>query len=569
MASDILTLIRDADKRPSANQPPVDPEVALVEEIIRRGPQSRKEFRLYIEKIIGPILEQEFGEIVDIGKAAVHGHISPIDAMWEIICLADGRDMKWNKLSRKALNEARKQFVLHACRGGMKTLGLAIIEHTCCNYLLGYSFSHTAAQEQQINAVWDYLSAFVGKGTVFHARCSKSTKYHIRYHNKSNIWRVVCTRDGLNSKHPTAFVIDEIESADWATVVEGLFSGQSKVKLGRPLMFIFASTQRQARATMFMLFDKCNLGKAKLMRWNWKTCVERCPDWRRDELPVGLDCEQYPDLNQQAIYLESMTGRTTDQEEQLLQTQHQIELLEGNCPLVSRCKGIAKSRNGFMGIGQLIEQLDSDPRAFDCQMACEQPSMENAVWEQLSDENRDDTLIYNSGARQVASIDYGYSLDDTAVLLANQVASSLEIWFEMKLQNCDEDTLIPHLTRLGSLYKVEEWSVDPSARKLIQKMIEAGLVVWTRKIDRDTGVNNVAYFVKSGSNKVRLKYNPKRCPNLHIQVMSYWRRVNGQPTQDRKEGHHWDFCDSLRYLCNMCRQGVRPGPKTLRESWAK
>jgi len=220
-----------------------------------------------------------------------------------------------------------------------------------------------------------------------------------------------------------------------------------------------------------------------------------------------------------------------------------------------------------MDIDQLIEQLDADSRAFDCQLGCEEPSMENAVYEQLNELNRDVNLRYQPDSPQYACVDYGYSVDASAVHIANCAASFIHVWYERLINNCDEDTMLPILQELAYLYKIQRWAVDPSARVLRDKMIAAGMDVFTQKIEKDERINNLAYFICSGRNVRRFKYNPKRCPNLHLQLSSYWRKPNGKPTEDRKDGHHWDCCDSVGYLANMCR-GSDAGHSTIRESWS-
>ncbi len=569
---DVLEMLKKARSGVPAPVISDDPHQALFDKILRDGPQSRDEWGFYIENHISPILEEQFGQIYDIRGALIKGHTSPVDAGWKVYCTAIGRNTKFQQLSAKELRKVPKKIVFHAPRGGSKTLDLAIIAFTLSWFHAGYSISYTATQDQQVDQAWDYFRAFSAKTIKevpnwFASKIIKAVKGKIEFTNKSNIWRVSCTPDGLNSKHPNMFIIDEVETANWNTVIEGLFSGQARMAQNRPMMYIFASTQKQPRATMFYLFRMCVAGKARLMRWNWKSVVEKCMPDRRDTLQAGLKCEHYGPLADRASELTSNSHRSIQDEHELLKVSHELDILLENCWLVSRCQGIAKKGRGYKSIDDLIEFLEADEQAFDAQMGCEQPNMKNAVYSSLTSANADLGVMYNPGAEQSGYVDYGYSLDPTAVGVCNIIGSSFEQWYEAEYRIMDEDTLVPILKELGFRFSIERWAVSPEANQLKRKMIEAGLNIFTRKLPIAAGVGNMAHFVKTGRGVVKFKVNPRMCPKTWEQLQTYYKAPSGEPTKVRQNNHHWDFCEGLRYFANMLRDDKPSDPVELRKSW--
>lgn len=543
------------------------------ERILRDGPRSRREFGIYIEKVIGPC----FGGMKDIIGTPASGEMSPVDAMWESYCLLIGRDVAFRELSEEQLSRVIKRIGYHANRGGGKTLNMAVVGFTVCNYNPNYWISWTAKQDQQVDQAWMYFR-MIAKSPEFVERFDgppgrKITKDEIRLVNGSLICRVSCTIDGLNSKHPNSFFLDEVERMDWRTIAEGLLSTMPRMDAKYPIVYLMGSTQKQARAIMFRLKKEAKEGRFRLIKWSWKSVVEPCPVWRRARLS-GVQCGDWDKLTIRQMQLEEQGHmRSPEETRELLQCQKLKGQLEENCSIVSRCKGVAIKGRGFYPIEKLIADFQTDPDIFDTQIGCEQPVMENAVFDKFGEENLR-RVYYNPGAEIVGAIDYGYVLDPTAIGLFNVVGSCIEQFYERAILHVEPEGLIPILLDLQMRYGVYRWSVDPSASVLKNHMKKAGLHVWSFRRDVADGLANAAKFIYTEGGKRRYFVNPDTCPLTVMQLSTYEKTKgqSGMPNRARvdgthgEEGHHWDFCDMLRYMCNMMSESKR-SQKVIRRSW--
>lgn len=558
---------------PEPEPEPEPPRIKSERERIRDdGPKNRREWGIYIEQIIGPC----FGGMRNISGTPAQGEMSPVDAMWEVYCLLCGRDNDFKRMSEEQLSKIIKRIGWLAARGAGKTLNMVVLGFTVANYNDNYWISWTAKQDQQVDQAWLYfrmISRSDDFGHRFEGPASRRmTNDEIGLVNGSKIWRVACTIDGLNSKHPNAFFLDEVERMEWKTIAEGLLSVMPRMEAQYPIVYLMGSTQKQARAIMFKLKKEAKEGRFRLIKWTWKSVVQPCPEFRRREL-VGVKCDDWEKLTLREVELEEIASRRTPEDNrELLKIRSLKGQLESNCSIVSRCKGIAIKGRGFYPIEKLIADFMTDPRIFDTQIGCEQPVMENAVYEHFSEQNLR-RVYYNPGAEIVGAIDYGYVLDPTSIGIANLVGTSIEQFYEKAIRSVDEDGLIPILLELQERYGVYRWSVDPSAAKLKINMRKAGLHVWAFKRSMADGLNNVARFIYTDGGKRRYYVNPDTCPQTVMQISTYqlMKGQSGMPDRSRVEGdepHHWDFCDMLRYMCNMMSETKRQR-KTIRRSWER
>ena len=94
---------------------PYDP----VEDILERGPQSREEFGIFIDELLGPVFN-----LHDFAGAAYSEDVNPMDQCWETICFAHGRDKHWNQLTPKQISKSIKRIVVKA--GGRSGASMAV-----------------------------------------------------------------------------------------------------------------------------------------------------------------------------------------------------------------------------------------------------------------------------------------------------------------------------------------------------------------------------------------------------------------------------------------------------------
>lgn len=552
--------------------------LSTLERAVKYGPKDREEWGLWVSEGCGAAMG---GRLVDINGSIAEGEHSPIDVGWDIYTFMHGRNRSWKKLKPEEIIERNDLIALHAPRGGMKTLIMALIAHAAFCYIpletgKGYDISWTAKQEQQVEQAWRYFRQFASHeyfGDHYEGIGSRKvrTKEMESVHG-SHIWRVTCSIDGLNSKHPHAFFIDEVERMEWSVIAEGMLSAMPDPDTGLPVIFLLGSTQKHPRAIMYRLKKEAKEGRADMRRWSWKSVVQQCPPWRRAKLE-GVSCTDWEALSGRDIELSRLATLTDDQETELLQVRALMAKLENNCVIVSRCKGIAIEGSGYYDITKLCRDFRISERKWDAQIGCEQPVMEDAVFEEFGERNLR-RCYYNPGAEILAGLDYGYVLDPTTIGIFNKIGSAYEMFMELDIRNADEDQLIPQLVDLQRRYQITAWAVDPSAAKLIGLMRNHGMAVWAFKKDVEAGYGNLGSLVCTGVDQRRLFLNPDTCPQTVMQMATHEKTKAGTPNRQRVTGdnpednHHWDFIDMLRYFSNMVESTISTS-RELRTNWRR
>lgn len=514
--------------------------------LLQKQPETKAELRDWFTGALG--FDFRMGDIVFSDQSYQEGNTVPLDWLYELYCLANGRsdDGEWRVLTARELNEKKKSFLLHGPRGGMKTLGMAALWFTLCWWIANYSAVHSAAEKAQAEKCIEYIRDNWAQSPLFSEHVKANTQ-RATFSNGSILYLVTASITGFNAPHTLGFSCDEVELVNPDVLNQGYSIPQKQVGRNLPALTILGSTQKQPNQTMAKLIAECQRGEHGYFIWNAFDVVERCPDWRTENLPPGLKCRDYGPIAEQLELLERKAAVELNKSERelLIRLVEQRETLIKNCPLVADCQGMAKQGSGHYSIDDILARLKAGRDVFEAEILCKKPSMRGAVYERYGPENETLEAVYKPGLKVIGRVDYGFTTDPAAAGLIAFNGPYYDQFLEVHETNIFSRDQAKMYRRLSDKYKVEYWIVDRTAKELIRYMREEGLRVVPSQGSIKSGIEQLALLICNGEMFRALRVNPKTCPKTCLELASYRKSpTTGEPLA-HQEDHH---CDGLRYF---------------------
>jgi len=514
--------------------------------LLERQPQSKHELRDWFEGALGYEFRQ--GEIVFSDRSYQDGHTVPIDWLYELYCLGNGMsdDGGWRELTPRELNDRPKSYLLHANRGGMKTLGMAAFWYTLNWWIPNYSAVHSAAEKVQAQKCIEYIRDNWAASPLFSDKVKANTE-KATFANGSILYLVTASVAGFNAPHTIGFSCDEVELIKPEVLNQGYQIPQKQVGRNLPSLIVLGSTQKQPNLTMSKLIAECKRGEHRYIIWNAFDVVERCPDWRTEKLPAQLKCSDFGPIAEQLEVLERKQRIELNQTERELVTRltEQRDALIANCPLVADCRGLAKLGSGHYSIDDILKALKSGRSVFEAEVLCKKPSMQGAVYELYGPENESLDAIYKPGLKVVGTADYGFSTDPAAGNLIAFNGPYCDVFHEVHAHNVFSRDQAKLYRRLSERFLVQYWIVDRTAKELIRYMRDEGLAVVPSQGSIKSGIEQLALLICNGEMFRSLRINPAACPETCLEIVSYKRSpATGEPLSNQPDHH----CDGLRYF---------------------
>lgn len=538
-----------ADLQAMVHQP-VAREASFRDKVLTKQPTTLMEFHTWIVVGLGPIIDPNGLKFPM--DALNEDSTSSIRWMYELYHTACGRKADWSvRLPEEHANDST-DFVIKSYRAGSKTLGIALVEWTLCQWNDWYGVGHTAAIEYQAQRALEYCGRRLAPAPEFSHVVKRALKSVIEFKNNSEIAIAIGTISGQNSRHPQFKSYDEADLMNYNVLSEGDMAAISRTRPdGHVLPPVTAclSTQKEALATMYMLIEECTQGTRHLRQSNLMDGIETCRPKRFEKLtPHGIRCEDWDAINERLSILERKGHKSKDDIGDVLTLQKTRSLLTDNCKLVEYCQGLAKNGSGHYSINDAIAKL-KDKSKFEAQLMCLQPDMKHAVYPTFSNKNVSKEAIYRSGCPVIAPVDYGFTADPSCLMLWNVFDPYIDQFAELKLEHVPPGRQPARFLGLLKKFDIDPreviWVPDPNAKELIYAMENHGMKCEPPRGKRarqiDFGIDRLAELIYDDGFR-RWRINPL-CTWTIQAMFKYKKKPSGAPA-DNQDDHP---CDTARY----------------------
>jgi hypothetical protein len=280
-------------------------------------------------------------------KRICNDHCSPADYLW----YAFNNDFATTRTNGDA--------VVWANRGGGKTDMAAVVTLLDCIFKPGCDIRILGGSLEQSSRMYEYLVEFIGagfnewlKGPLRKGRCE--------FLNGSNVEVLTQSATSVRGRHIHKLRCDEVELFDEDVFAAAQFITQSTNDLLAALEVI--STMHRPYGLMQKIVKTANRNNTPVFKWCIWEVIEKCRD------------------------------RTCSR-----------------CPLWGDCRGRAKEADGYFKIDDCITQMQRSSRAaFESEMLCERPSLENIVFAEFDAAVHIGPLDYNPNLPLYRTIDFGF-----------------------------------------------------------------------------------------------------------------------------------------------------------------
>ena len=285
---------------------------------------------------------------LNIGDTRIcDGHNTPMDYLWH--CYNSDFDGSTNG-----------DCIVWAGRGGGKTLIAAAATLLDCIFKPNCKVRILAGSESQAQRMYDYLLGFLRdgfedflSGSVRKDRCS--------FLNGSDVEVLTQSAASVRGSHIQKLRCDEIELFDRQILEAAKFVTKSTDKIIGAMESL--STMHQPFGIMHELVDKAQAGGIPIFKWCVWEVIEKCQPER--------SCSR--------------------------------------CPLNGDCQGRARKADGYLKIDDCISQMRRSSRAaFESEMLCARPSLENVVFAEFNPDIHIAPIEYNPDLPLYRAIDFGF-----------------------------------------------------------------------------------------------------------------------------------------------------------------
>lgn len=429
-------------------------------------------------------------------------HDSPMDYLWHSYSENDLFLTKDSKLKTQ-----NSDCIVWAGRGGGKTYLAAAATLLDSLFKPGCKTRILAGSLQQAQRMYDYLLGFLHNGFE---DCVKKTpqKNKCFFANGSNVEVLTQSMASIRGSHIHKLRCDEVELFKKQIFDSAKFTTKSNNGIIAAMETL--STMHQPFGIMHDLVNKAQENKTKIFKW----CV-----WEAIENCAGRSCSQ--------------------------------------CPLNSDCQGKAKIADGFLKIDDVIAQMRRSSRAaFESEMLCLRPSLENVVFAEFKPQLHIVPVQYNPNLPLYRTLDFGFV--NPFVCLWIQIDAKGTIFvIDEYIQS--RKTIDVHAEEIKNRKPYNDNVImtfcDPAGAGVndvtgtspVSRLRAAGIKLRYRPSEINTGVELIRRALKTGDNKTNLIINP-RCGRLIEAMQSYHYPQTGSIEQPQKDGIYDHPIDALRYF---------------------
>lgn len=434
-------------------------------------------------------------------------HDSPLDYLWHSFVGADLRVCPKGEHIGSPLQST--DCIVWAGRGGGKTYLAAVATLLDSIFKPGCKTRILAGSETQAMRMYDYLIGFLNSG--FEDFLAQSPlKNKCCFANDSDVEVLTQSMASIRGSHIQKLRCDEIELFKRQNFEAAKFIVKSDKGIVGAMESL--STMHQPFGIMHELVNKAKDNGTKIFKWCIWEVIENCPPDR--------SCS--------------------------------------TCPLNSDCGGKARKANGYLKIDDCIAQMRRSSRAaFESEMLCLRPSLENVVFAEFQPRIHIAPVEYNPDLPLYRTIDFGF-VNPFVCLWIQVDADDKILILDEYIQS--RKTIDAHAVELKNRKPFNEKKVtatfcdpagvgvnDVTGTSPVSQLRQAGIRVHYRSSSILDGIELIRRALRTGDSESHLVINP-RCQKLIEAMQCYHYPQSGSLEMPQKDGIYDHPMDALRYF---------------------
>ena len=406
---------------------------------------------------------------------------------------------------------ANADAVIWANRGGGKTEIAAVATLLDCIFKPACQVRILAGSGEQAGRMYDYLTGFIQNGFT-ELLAGPVRRDSCRFINGSAVEVLNQSQTSVRGLHVQKLRCDEVELFDPDVFAAAKFTTISKNGVIPALESI--STMHRPFGIMQKIITAAGQSNVPVFKWCiWET-IEKC---------VDRNCSQ--------------------------------------CPLWADCQAKAKQASGFLKIDDCITAMKRSSRqAWEAEMLCKRPSLENIVFDEFDPAIHVKTVDYNPNLPLYRAIDFGFVNPFVCLWIqvdSNGVVYCLDEYVRSRA------TIDVHAEEIKKQTPIAEEKVaatfcDPagdsseqsSGQSSVRQLRSLGISTHYRRSSILEGIELIRRQIRAGDGKTRLIVSP-RCPRLieALQCYHYPDNLSGLSNElPLKDGVYDHPIDALRYF---------------------
>jgi hypothetical protein len=428
-------------------------------------------------------------------------HDSPMDYLWH--SFSEGRTQNSELKTQNCNNDC----VVWAGRGGGKTYLAAAATLLDSIFKPGCKTRILAGSQTQAQRMYDYLMGFVHNG--FEEFLADEKKNKCVFTNGSNVEVLTQSMASVRGSHIHKLRCDEVELFKKPIFEAAKFT--TKTNNGIIASMEALSTMHQPFGIMHELVGKSQESKIRIFKWCIWEVIENC----KDRL-----CSQ--------------------------------------CPLNSDCQGKAKQAGGYLKIDDVIAQMRRSSRAaFESEMLCLTPSLENVVFAEFKPSTHIAPVEYNPDLPLYRTLDFGFVNPFVCLWIQVDGSGTIRVIDEY-IQS--RKTIDAHADEIKNRKPYNESNVvmtfcdpagvgvnDVTGTSPVSQLRKAGIKLRYRASAVLDGIELVRRALRTGDGKSNFVVSP-RCGKLIEAMQSYHYPTSGSIEMPKKDGVYDHPIDALRYF---------------------
>ena len=268
-------------------------------------------------------------------------------------------DYLWHAYNTDFASRSNGDCIVWANRSGGKTELAAIATLLDCIFKPRCDVRILGGSLEQSGRMYEYLTDFTHRGFE-HFLNGPLRKERCNFLNGSTVQVMPQSSRSIRGRHIHKLRCDEVELFDEQVFTAAKFITQSTNSLTAAMEMI--STMHRPYGLMQQLINQADRNRTPVFKWCiWET-IERC---------IGRSCSR--------------------------------------CRLWSDCGGKARNANGYLKIDDCVTHMQRSSRAaFEAEMLCEKPSLENIVFADFDPALHAEAVDYDTNLPLYRAIDFGF-----------------------------------------------------------------------------------------------------------------------------------------------------------------
>jgi hypothetical protein len=477
---------------------------SIYSQLRQTRPKSKRDLKNYVKVFLG----------IDVpDKKICPDHNSPLDYLWHSFsadfCHSDSAK-PYLAGEESGHRRSNADAIVWANRSGGKTQLAAVATLLDCIFKPNCKTRILGGSGEQSARMYEYLTGFLSRGYEDFL-AGPALKSRCRFNNSSSVEVLTQSPTSVRGQHTNKLRCDEVELFDPDVFAAAKFTTHSTENLVAAMELI--STMHRPYGLMQKAVSSASKLDTPVFKWCIWEVIERCTD------------------------------RTCSQ-----------------CPLCSDCGGKARQAKGYLKIDDCITQMRRASRAaFEAEMLCKKPSLENVVFDQFDPDIHIKPVDYDPNLPLYRSLDFGFVNPFVCLWIQVDNDGLVRVIDEYVRSRATIDIHAAEIKKHtpGGEEKITATFCDPAGASVndvtgtstIRELRELGIVVRFRKSSILEGIELIRRAIRSGDSRSTLVISP-RCQRLieALQCYHYPDFSTSGGELPLKDGLYDHPIDALRYF---------------------